>query len=324
MSIIKDLVSVVIPCYNNAPFLRKCTESVLSQTYTNLEVIIIDDGSTDNPECELVGLNDKRLKEIEKISHSGVSTARNIGIERSSGEYLIFIDGDDWIEPNHIETLMKDREDYDSSMIMMSVDTPSEQSVSSETLKLFSENSHINASHFYKLYEAFLLSSPCNKLYRNEIIQTEYCRFDPNISYGEDLIFNLKYFTFVKNISLHSEITYHYVKHNLEHGSTRFHKYTVYTLERITEASKGLFKELKNSSLRILMRYYIWGIINLFHKSSDLTYSQRRASISMILSIPEFKIALQEIHNLGISYRFRMVLRSMNSQLISLSMKLMK
>lgn len=87
----QPLISVVIPCFNNAAFIRKCVESVLAQDYKNLEIIVVDDGSDDDPAKALADVSDSRLKPVIRISHQGVSASRNIGIEYADGEYILLL-----------------------------------------------------------------------------------------------------------------------------------------------------------------------------------------------------------------------------------------
>lgn len=105
----KELISVIIPVYNVENYLKKCIESVVNQSYQNLEIILIDDGSTDSSGtiCDDYLKKDERIKVIHK-KHGDVSKARNEGIKKAKGEYLTFIDSDDWIPLNSIEILYKE------------------------------------------------------------------------------------------------------------------------------------------------------------------------------------------------------------------------
>ena len=101
-------VSVIVPIYNVEEYIDKCIESIINQTYENLEIILIDDGSTDKcPEiCDAYAIKDKRIKVIHK-ENGGLSSARNSGLDICSGDYIAFVDGDDWIEPNTYEQMLK-------------------------------------------------------------------------------------------------------------------------------------------------------------------------------------------------------------------------
>ena len=103
----EDLISVIIPVYNVEKYLPECIESVLKQTHTNLEIILVDDGSPDNsPQiCDEYAQKDSRIKVIHK-ENGGVSSARNEGLKIAKGEWISFIDADDWVEKNFCEILL--------------------------------------------------------------------------------------------------------------------------------------------------------------------------------------------------------------------------
>ena len=104
-----SLVSIIIPVYNVQDFLEQCLSSIVNQTYTKLEILIINDGSTDNSSliCQHYASQDSRIVFVSK-GNEGVSIARNMGLALSTGEFVTFIDADDFIEPNYIETLISD------------------------------------------------------------------------------------------------------------------------------------------------------------------------------------------------------------------------
>lgn len=117
----KELISVIIPVYNVQKYLEKCLNSVLNQTYKNLEILLIDDGSTDNSSkiCEEYKLKDSRIKVFHK-ENGGLSSARNYGIKEAKGIYITFIDSDDDIEEDYIEYLYKLLKKYNTKMSICS------------------------------------------------------------------------------------------------------------------------------------------------------------------------------------------------------------
>ena len=105
----KDLVSIIVPIYNVEKYLRRCVDSIINQTYKNIEIILIDDGSPDNCNiiCDEYTKIDKRIKVVHK-KNGGLASARNAGLDIAKGEYICFVDSDDWIEKNMIESLYKE------------------------------------------------------------------------------------------------------------------------------------------------------------------------------------------------------------------------
>ena len=117
----KPLISVIIPIFNTDKYLNECAESVLNQTYTNIEVFLIDDGSTDNSPsiCDGFAKKDDRVHVIHK-QNGGQSSARNVGLNQASGDYISFIDSDDWVKPDMYSTLINQIQLYDADIAVCS------------------------------------------------------------------------------------------------------------------------------------------------------------------------------------------------------------
>lgn len=117
-----QMISVIIPVYKVEPYLRKCVDSVLAQTYTNLEVILVDDGSSDNCPaiCDEYAVKDSRIKVIHQ-KNAGVSAARNAGLDAATGTYIGFVDSDDWIEPDMYETMVRTLQKTNSDIACIDV-----------------------------------------------------------------------------------------------------------------------------------------------------------------------------------------------------------
>ena len=113
---VTDLITIVVPVYNVEKYLRKCIDSILNQTYKNLEIILVDDGSPDNcgQICDEYAKKDNRIKVIHK-ENGGVSQARNVGIDNSNGEFIAFVDPDDYIEKEMLYKLKNNIENVDLS-----------------------------------------------------------------------------------------------------------------------------------------------------------------------------------------------------------------
>lgn len=115
---ISSTVSIIVPVFNVEKYVSRCIDSLLKQTYTNLEIIIIDDGSSDNTFsiCQSFLQKDERIKLVQLKENMGVSTARNVGIKNSSGTYIMFVDGDDFLSPKAVELLINDFNDPNLTM----------------------------------------------------------------------------------------------------------------------------------------------------------------------------------------------------------------
>ena len=136
------LVSIIVPVYNVKPYLNRCVDSLLGQSYQNTELLLVDDGSTDGSEtlCDEYAAQDARVRVLHK-KNGGLSDARNAGVDAAAGEYLSFVDGDDWVSPYYIENLYRALEqagaDFSASCFEEVFEGQPVQSVPTERLEAF-------------------------------------------------------------------------------------------------------------------------------------------------------------------------------------------
>ncbi|MFA7615942.1 MAG: glycosyltransferase family 2 protein [Weeksellaceae bacterium] len=200
-------LSVIIPVYNSEKYLDKCIDSVLSQSFIDFELLLINDGSTDNSGniCDEYAQKDKRVKVFHQ-QNKGVSTARNIGIEKSNGEWLTFIDSDDWIEENYFEIL---NQNNTSDCIWLNIKHLKHGE--EKLLTNYKEEKHLALGDIFRKYSLNPdFSSSCAKLFKSLIIKEKRIYFDVNINYGEDALFCLNYFSYCNSISVTVQSNYIY------------------------------------------------------------------------------------------------------------------
>lgn len=209
----KKLVSVIIPVYNVEKYLERCVNSILLQTYQKLEVILVDDGSTDASSnlCDTIANKDSRIK-VFHLKNGGVSQARNFGMMRMQGEYCMFVDADDYINNDYVETLYNDITKYDADIVCGGClefwDEKNEgkfSTVKSNRLvntkdELFVDLYNGNESYGYVVWA---------KLFKTAIIRNVI--FD-NLKYGEDTLFMLKIFSLNPKVYLNSYKGYYYMQ----------------------------------------------------------------------------------------------------------------
>ena len=203
-------VSVIVPVYNGAEYIGGTLDSIINQDFNGFEVIVIDDGSTDNS-LEII---EERLSksaiahEIVHQENSGVSSARNLGIEKAQGEYLVFVDSDDYITGNHLFELYNGETDF--SLI---------QFIKKEGKKVSTPH-HISKRLMQcdELIEMELnMQMPFNfwqLMYKASIINDNDIRFNPDYIYGEDIEFALKALSFGNEVAINNEVTYYYIQHD--------------------------------------------------------------------------------------------------------------
>lgn len=245
MQEIKPLVSIIIPVYNAEKYIRTTLESVRSQTFQEYEVLMIDDGSTDNSVsiCEKYMLEDNRFKVIKKIN-GGVSTARNLGLKLARGKYVFFMDSDDWIENILLELCVRFLEKSNIDMVIfgMSFDIEKKGKVVNKIKKTYPDKllcSEACKNEFIELYENNYISSMCNKIIKKDILDFHDIKFDEKITNYEDLIFATMCINRCSTIQIVSGSFYHYILRD-ELGMSRKYK------EKLSCMIPKLIKRLKN------------------------------------------------------------------------------
>lgn len=178
-------VSILIPAYNAAAFLPKCLESVLNQTYRDLQVVIVDDGSKDNTleVCQRYAEKDSRI-EVYHQENQGVAATRNHLLEKVKGDYVLFVDADDWIELDMVEYLVSLATELDAEMVMC--DRVINDAKPSETEPMIKILSLEEAIRDFLLHDYFV-GTLCNKLFKRSVV--EGLSFHKGIWYGEDALY---------------------------------------------------------------------------------------------------------------------------------------
>ncbi len=205
----KMKVSVIVPIHNAEKTLSRCVESILAQSYKNLEIILVNDGSTDKSLeiCQSFVNMDNRVVVIDKKG-GGVSTARNSGLRAATGDFIRFVDADDTLKPNMTEKLVEAMLETKSDVVICGYDRISGKCINAKRPKsaIYSDTSAFKEA-FVELYKGAFFNAPWNKLYRRDKIKIP---FDEGISMGEDLLFNLSYFSNCNKISVISDSLYNY------------------------------------------------------------------------------------------------------------------
>lgn len=203
-------VSVIVPVYNSEKTLKRCAESILSQSYGNVEVVLVNDGSTDGSlkVCESLKLADERRVRVLNKENNGVSSARNAGINASNGELIQFLDADDYINPDMTQILTDEMAKNNADVVVCGYNRVNGSSAIKKTPPRFCDQSLTEfKSCFEALYKGAFFNSPCNKLYRRDKITAP---FDETCTLGEDLLFNLCYFSNCGKISVVKDKLYNY------------------------------------------------------------------------------------------------------------------
>jgi len=207
-------ISIVVPVYNVEKCLCQCLDSIMIQKFADWECILINDGSSDGSGkiCDEYEQKDKRFKVIHK-DNAGPSVARNAGIECANGQYVCFVDSDDWMEPLCLYHLIENEINDVPSLIVAGFvkENAKGPSIHKHIEEVFYEES------FHEMFEKRVFcfeGYPFSKLYDRQIIMNNGIRFNPKAKFGEDLIFCLSYILCVKCVKFISNAEYHYSNAN--------------------------------------------------------------------------------------------------------------
>ena len=203
-----DLITVIINVYNGEKYIKKCIESIINQTYKNLEILVIDDGSTDNTLSIIKEYKDKRIR-IISTENKGLSMSRNVGIENALGNYLYFIDSDDFIEKDTIEYLYKLIKKYD-----VNISTCKPMAIYNYDYKVRKIKEKIKLLDSFEMLKNVLLAidstgTTWNKLYKKELFSD--IRFENRII--NDIVTTYKLVLKSKKIVYSNQKKYYYLKH---------------------------------------------------------------------------------------------------------------
>lgn len=208
-------VSIIVPVYNAERTVRRCIESILSQEYSDFELLLVNDGSTDHSGaiCEEYAARDSRVQVFHK-ENTGVSATRNLALDRAAGTYLQFLDSDDWITPDATKSLVRAMENGPCDMVVSDF-----YRVVGDRL---SQKGHIDEDGLLtrEEYAAHMMENPAdfyygvlwNKLYRRSIVEAHHLRMNTEITWCEDFMFNLEYIRWAKAFRAIQIPIYYYVK----------------------------------------------------------------------------------------------------------------
>lgn len=251
----QPLVSIVIPVYNAAPDLARCIESVRKQTYRNIEVFLVNDGSKDasSPICHMYERIDPRVHVIDK-ENAGVSAARNTGIAAAQGKYIQFVDSDDWLAPDFTEKLVSAAEAHTADLVIapfwmvypenyvehirpwekalqhvLQRNPPRTQAYGYLPAGVYTGQEY--AKHLIQKPNTFYYGSPCNKLYCRDLLRKYSLHFRKEL-FAEDQLFNTEYLRYVRTAVSIPDIGYYYLQNGQSVSHSRVTTADILSLRR--------------------------------------------------------------------------------------------
>lgn len=212
------MISIIVAVYQAESYLHRCVESVFAQTIPDWELLLVDDGSTDNSAaiCDEYALMDPRVR-VFHLPHRGVSETRQCGLENARGEYSIHCDPDDWIEPNMLEIMLQKAQESHADLVMcdMSWDYPDHSEISIQKPAALDCDTILSEMYFH------ISSSVCNKLISMECIRKFNIRYPKDINYVEDLYVLLQLFCNPIRVDYVAMPLYHYDRYTNDRSLTR-------------------------------------------------------------------------------------------------------
>lgn len=237
--------SIIIPVYNSQSTIKRCIESIVSQGFDDYEIILINDGSTDKSDALCKELSEKyRTVKYFKKENGGVSSARNLGLKKASGKYVLFVDSDDEVSGNYFEALneMTEKNDCDMYMFSCRLSDGKNEEVRQEQNAVYRGETVFDAISC--AIKDRRINSPVTKVFLKESIDKISLHFSNDIYVGEDQLFCVTYALHIKSLCTSDKIIYNV---SLENGESLSRKRRDDLLEQLISGHKKMFEALKNA-----------------------------------------------------------------------------
>ncbi len=290
-----DRVSVIVPCYNSEKYISESLNSIIKQTYKNIEIIVVDDGSTDKT-IEVINSYKKRhnLKLITQ-QHLGVSAARNNGVAESKGEYVFFLDSDDTLNKRCIETLVRNAIEEQSDLVII---RQPNKFIGKNKKDIPVNNKSTTISGLDALYEQLtykIVVSSWGRLYKKAMLTNNQIRFDEHLKYGEGFNYSIEAMLYSKKVTIIDDRLYNY---RLDSTTSVMSTIKPEMVKNSYAAIERIKKNIpKNARYTNALKYA------KFHTSCDLLNTITATGISniddislLIINIKSEKFNIKELH----------------------------
>lgn len=307
-----ETISIIVPIYNVEKYLANCLDSLLAQTHKELEVILVNDGSKDKSLeiCKAYAEKDTRIVVIDKINE-GVSIARNTGIEAATGDYVAFIDPDDWVEPEAYASMLRQLKKWESPICLCNFykDTKrrsqpkcfefKEEVLEGEAIRKKLINNMIGMPDLLPKY-VYVMGSVWRGLYNRNFLNSNELRFVPKLTIMEDLVFMVQTLLKCNKVAIDQGIWYHYV----QHATSTLHTYNGQLWEDQLVVYELLEQSLKDANLegdmrnRLDLRYIgmvLTAIKNETYIKKEGDFKETIAHIKEIFTDETLKSVLERI-----------------------------
>ena len=291
------MLSVIIPAYNVEKYIERCINSVLNQYLKNIEIIVIDDGSKDKTSdiCLKISENNKNII-YKKVQNGGCSAARNLGVLMAKGKYIAFLDSDDWVDSDMYINMIEEAEKNQADIVICGFKKLDENKNLLSTVKIPKRN---NKNEYIDCTTEWF-ASPCNKIYKRDLLEKNNIRFLLNIYTGEDMFFNFISFFYSKNIISLDEPYYNYFMNQNSVSNNYKNRTDIYIVIRELISfykRNGVYKENINK-IRECFKYH--GIMYPFDVLQKLSENKVENWKRFYIKIKEEINRLKEIETIDI------------------------
>ena len=276
----KDLISIIMPAYNCEKTIKQSIDSVLKQNYCDWELLIINDGSTDNTLKIINEYQEYTKIKVINQKNAGPSSARNKGLEFANGKYITFLDSDDYLDENYIKVLIESIDNNDMVICNYYIFNNNgiyENKINKKNVNIY-DKAHYGEM-IYKLKNNNLLNTNWNKMYKLSIIKNNNLLFDTNYKNGEDIRFNYQYLKYANTVKIISDKLYYYkinenglTHSNAENMIDRYIKLLSYECDYFYE---------NNLNLRVIQKLLIKSIFII----NDIDRCEKNDYISIYLKL---------------------------------------
>lgn len=299
-------ISVIIPVYNVEPYIRQCLDSIINQTYRNLEIIIVDDGSPDNCGiiCDEYAEKDERIMVFHK-QNGGVNSARNLGIQNATGEWIAFVDSDDWCDLDYYEKFMdcignKCPDVFQACGFIF--EYPNSKSQFKYNFREdYQETDRVHIEKF--MMDITGIGMPWDKLYRREFIIENHLLFDTSCKAFDDHLFNLQVYDHAKNIAGSVFAGYHYRQIAISITKGFNPKKNEQNYEAISKIQNYIRQQNMPDELKTVAHTdaIVAIVISMncyyFHSKNDKSYREVANEIKAIKKLPYYQEAIWSVND---------------------------
>lgn len=316
-----DLISIIIPIYNASKYIERCLKSIIEQTHKTIEIILVDDGSTDDSidiTKEFLK-SDERIKIIQK-KNSGVSDSRNLGIDNAQGEWICFVDSDDYIEKDYVETLYNHAIKTEVDIVFSGIRVINGSKVTLKTNNCGTEileNANIkdvmrslidNCTLEDSNIDLQVLGYPFAKLLKKSIVKD--IRFERQISIREDALFNMDILDNAHRILFIEYSGYNYIIHSnsaMEKFHSNYDKEIFIYLEKCKIRSERYRLGKESYNIAALYAYMMWIKLFLMHKKSHIDKIERKKLFKISFSNQVWYDAFYNVNEDKLKFQYKLL-----------------